>query len=271
MAVKSQGDDNTKLRQDMCNLRQEVHGARLADSSQVKKLKTDSQYTWKYEGNKVQYLLNFEFLEDLAQTVWAIDNLKFEHAREKISDLVEKVKRRNKLIKIADTREGGWEAVRQYESNPVVSDSDDESKINKADNKALRIRNFKGKKIPAKSIQSNRLSLPHRILLAKTSPFVNPRHDIPVYQSIKTNPAQTDISVDVNKEADVLVVGRSSTGGINVPSIQNPSSKHQKQTDMIKDEYFNINDCNNLGEISNLTHNYYEYEQGQADIIVQSS
>jgi hypothetical protein len=45
---------------------------------------------------------------------------------------------------------------------------------------------------------------------------------------------------------------------------------------MIKDEYFNINDCNNLsldfGEISNLklTHDYYEYEQGQADIIVKS-
>ena len=43
---------------------------------------------------------------------------------------------------------------------------------------------------------------------------------------------------------------------------------------MIKDVYSNINDCNNLsldfGEISNLTHEYYEYEQGQADIIVKS-
>jgi hypothetical protein len=70
-------------------------------------------------------------------------------------------------------------------------------------------------------------------------------------------------------------VGRSSIGGINVPSIQNPSSRNQKQTDMIKDEYFNINDCNNLsldfGEISNLTHDYYKYEQGQADIILKST
>jgi hypothetical protein len=43
---------------------------------------------------------------------------------------------------------------------------------------------------------------------------------------------------------------------------------------MIKDQYFNINDCNNLsfdfGEISNPTHDYYEYEQGQANIIVKS-
>jgi hypothetical protein len=78
----------------------------------------------------------------------------------------------------------------------------------------------------------------------------------------------------VNKDADVLAVGRSSTGELNVTSMQNPSSRNQKQTDMIKDEYFNINDCNNVsldfGEISNLTHDYYEYEQGQADIIVRS-
>jgi hypothetical protein len=103
---------------------------------------------------------------------------------------------------------------------------------------------------------------------------VNPRHGIPVFQSIKTNPARADISAEVNKEGDALAVGRSSTGGINVPLIQNPSSRNQNQTDMIKDEYFNINDFNNLsldfGEISNLTHEYYEYEQGQADIIVKS-
>ena len=98
MVVNSQGDDNTKLRQEIFNLRQEVHGTSLSVSSQVTKLKTDSQYTWKYEGNTVQYPLNSEFLEDLAQAVWAIDNLKFEHARETISEWVEKVKRRNKLI-----------------------------------------------------------------------------------------------------------------------------------------------------------------------------
>ena len=75
----------------------------------------------------------------------------FEHARETISELIEKVKRHNKLINIADTSEGGWETVRQYESNQVVSNLDDESKINKAENRALRKHNFKGKKILAKS------------------------------------------------------------------------------------------------------------------------
>jgi hypothetical protein len=33
--------------------------------------------------------------------------------------------------------------------------------------------------------------------------------------------------------------------------MQNPSSRNQKQTDMIKDEYFNINDCNNVSLATN--------------------
>jgi hypothetical protein len=61
MAVKIQGDNNTKVRQEISNLRQTFHGASLSVSSQVKQLKTDSQYTSKYEGNKVQYLLNSKF------------------------------------------------------------------------------------------------------------------------------------------------------------------------------------------------------------------
>ena len=152
-----------------------MHGASLSVSSQVKKLKTDSQCTWKYEGNKVQYLLNSGFLEDLAQAVWAIDNINVEHARETISELVEKVKRRNKLIKIADTSEGGWKTVRQNDSNPVASDSDDESKINNAENRALRKRKSKGKKIPVKSIQSNPPQLAASSFPGKNQPFREPQ------------------------------------------------------------------------------------------------
>jgi hypothetical protein len=72
--------------------------------------------------------------------------------------------------------------------------------------------NLKERKSRLNQSSQTRLSLPHRVFLAKISPFVNPRHGIPVFQSIKTNPARADISAEVNKEADVLAVDRSSTG-----------------------------------------------------------
>jgi hypothetical protein len=64
-AVKAHGELNVKLSQDISNLRQEVHGASVSVASQVKKFKTESQFKWKYEGNKVQFLLNSELLEEL--------------------------------------------------------------------------------------------------------------------------------------------------------------------------------------------------------------
>jgi hypothetical protein len=51
--------------------------------------------------------------------------------------------RKGGCIKIADTSEGGWETVRQYQTNPIASDTDDETRINKAENMAIRKRKFK--------------------------------------------------------------------------------------------------------------------------------
>jgi hypothetical protein len=53
-------------------------------------LKTESQYKWKYEGNKVQFLLISELLDELTQSIWAIDNSKVEYARETITEVIDK-------------------------------------------------------------------------------------------------------------------------------------------------------------------------------------
>ena len=59
-------------------------------------------------------------------------------------------KKRDKHINIIDGSDGNCETVRQDQSYPVGSDSDDETKINKAENRALRKRNSKGKKAAVK-------------------------------------------------------------------------------------------------------------------------
>ncbi|CAG2207369.1 unnamed protein product [Mytilus edulis] len=80
-AVKTQGEFNEKLRKDISELRHEVHGSTVAVASQVKK-RPDTSY------------------------IRAIDNSKTDYARDTMTEVIDKIKRRNKLVKIADSSEG---------------------------------------------------------------------------------------------------------------------------------------------------------------------
>ena len=49
-------------------------------------------------------------------------------AKDLCDDLTAKLKRLNKLIKMADRSPLGWDTVAEYEADPIASDSDDEKK-----------------------------------------------------------------------------------------------------------------------------------------------
>ena len=50
-------------------------------------------------------------------------------AHKKVSEGIELLSHRQKLVKLADSSEQGWKVVQEYEANPLAEDSDDEKKI----------------------------------------------------------------------------------------------------------------------------------------------
>ena len=78
-----------------------------------------------------------------------IDNISDEQdpVSTSLKAVISKLKKRNKLIKIADSTEGGWAVVAEYEKETIGSDSDDCKRIRQAETRALKKKNTKKIKI----------------------------------------------------------------------------------------------------------------------------
>ena len=108
--LKSQKEDIKEyVNNKISSLRQEIQGANISVSTELKKFKGDSEITWKSKGNKIQYNFNAEVQEALTSINWAIDNGKLDYAKELLQEASVKIKERNKYIIIAASSSGGWE------------------------------------------------------------------------------------------------------------------------------------------------------------------
>lgn len=143
-------------REEVQSLKEELQGSTFNVAAEVKKLKTNKDLSWKYQGNKIQYEFSEELDEIAKQINWALEHSKFDYSKELLKDLCDKLKKRNKLIRIADSSAGGWDTVRLYEANPIASDSDDETKIYKAENRALKRKRSSSRGKTASAVSGSR-------------------------------------------------------------------------------------------------------------------
>ena len=102
------------------------------DSEPAGKKRKIQVETFKQKGHRLQHEFNKDIMEDLQDI---IDNISDEQdpVSTSLKTVISKLKKRNESIKIADSTEGGWAVVAEYEKEPIGSDSDDCKRIRQAE------------------------------------------------------------------------------------------------------------------------------------------
>ena len=109
-------------------------------------------HKFRKRGNEEQFNINSKVLEKITDAETALgclldkENLQIDErevtelhaAHAAVVESKDLLKKRQKLVKLADKSESGWKVVDEYESNELAEDSEDEKKINKAENRASR-------------------------------------------------------------------------------------------------------------------------------------
>ena len=98
--------------------------------SVAKKLKEESKITFRFEGNKKQFQFNSDLAEKVKSASVALGKRKLDLVKTHLEELDSDIKKRNKLIRLADKSAAGWDLVNEYLSDELASGSEDEKLAN---------------------------------------------------------------------------------------------------------------------------------------------
>ena len=92
---------------------------------------------FKKAGNEIQYLFNQELEGKIEDCIEFIEHENKVSATKSLKDCLQLIRKRQKLIKIADKSEFGWLAAREYDEDEIASNSDDDKRLKKAEKSAM--------------------------------------------------------------------------------------------------------------------------------------
>ena len=97
-------------------------------------------YKFQKKSCEDQYIFNQKLAGTLKEAEANLGDMGEESAaaKQKIAQGIEMIAFRQKLIKLADSSEGGWKVVHEYTANPLAEDSEDDKKIFRAQARAER-------------------------------------------------------------------------------------------------------------------------------------
>ena len=113
-----------------------LEGAASVGGSKGKK-RQKRQRAFNNRGNERRYDRNEEVIESIEEAIAAIGTKQLDAAKSSLEAGMKILSKQQKLIRLADREENGWEVARYYDSDDLASDSDDEKAINRARREAL--------------------------------------------------------------------------------------------------------------------------------------
>ena len=98
----------------------------------VKRIKSSTVPEFENKENKIRFEANNSIMEKIEEAISTIEKCKIERCQEMLAEGKKIIHKQQKLLRIADREEDGWEVVKCYLSDDLASDSEGEKQLSSA-------------------------------------------------------------------------------------------------------------------------------------------